>query len=427
MPVNGLRTARARLRSAIPRIAFVVAILLSEVTFGAAVRVVRIDGTSVTGEWLGCPAGQRLGLRTDLGETEIELHQAAELIFSNVATNPRGTTVFHLNGGGHIVGEPLETASGGVACRMNTGGGVTIRFNDLAGVEFGYTGDPLGASELFQSAMADRSDGQDALVTRHGDRPPQILHGQLEALGPETGMFRFDNRPRTFRNEKIFGIVMAAEVVPREPSQVRVSLVAGSVIPGRLRDATADILTIETTWGHPVTIPIEDIATVDFTSDRVVYISDLTPKTQHVDGRLHRPWPVQLDRSVSGGPLSLAGQTFRKGLGVHSRTELTYELGNEFDTFLATIGIDDAVRPRGSVCFRVRGDGRTLFDSGELTGLDDPRELAVDISGVSVLTLEVDFGEGLDLADHADWGQARLLKAAVIPYHEPSNGIGSDR
>jgi hypothetical protein len=33
-----------------------------------------------------------------------------------------------------------------------------------------------------------------------------------------------------------------------------------------------------------------------------------------------------------------------------------------------------------------------------------------DIRGVARLTLEVDYGEGLDLSDHADWANARLLR-----------------
>jgi len=117
-----------------------------------------------------------------------------------------------------------------------------------------------------------------------------------------------------------------------------------------------------------------------------------------------------------GGPLAIAGRRFESGLGVHSRTELTYEIGGEYETFVATIGLDDAVRPRGSVVFRVLGSeilaqaATVLFDSGAVTGADPPRDVMVDVSGVRLLTLVVDYGDDLDLADAAVWGDARLLK-----------------
>jgi hypothetical protein len=62
--------------------------------------------------------------------------------------------------------------------------------------------------------------------------------------------------------------------------------------------------------------------------------------------------------------------------------------------------------------FRVLGDGKVVFDSGVLTGKDPPRDMKVDMMGVNILTLVVDYGDELDLSDQADWGGARLLKPA---------------
>ena len=109
----------------------------------------------------------------------------------------------------------------------------------------------------------------------------------------------------------------------------------------------------------------------------------------------------------------MAGRLFDKGLGVHSKTELDYSIGGAYESLVSTIGIDDTVRPSGSVVFRILGDGKVLFDSGALTGQDPPREIKVDVKGVNILTLIVDYGDGLDLADHADWGGVRLLKPAA--------------
>jgi len=147
-----------------------------------------------------------------------------------------------------------------------------------------------------------------------------------------------------------------------------------------------------------------------FRSDRVEFLSDIKPSAQRIEGVLHDPWPVRYDRNVLENPLSIGGRSFERGLGLHSRTQLSYAIGGEFERFAATVGIDDAVRPLGSVVMQVIGDGKTLFDSGALSGVDPPRDILVDVSGVKTLTLLVDYGEGLDASDHADWADARLLR-----------------
>ena len=53
-----------------------------------------------------------------------------------------------------------------------------------------------------------------------------------------------------------------------------------------------------------------------------------------------------------------------------------------------------------------------MYESGIVTGKDESFDIRVDVSDMQTLRLIVDFGEGLDLADHADWADARLLKPA---------------
>jgi hypothetical protein len=68
------------------------------------------------------------------------------------------------------------------------------------------------------------------------------------------------------------------------------------------------------------------------------------------------------------------------------------------------------------VVFRVLGqsDEQTpavvLFDSDLISGQDAPRDIIVPLDNVTNMTLLVDYGDDLDLADAAVWGDARLLK-----------------
>ena len=127
--------------------------------------------------------------------------------------------------------------------------------------------------------------------------------------------------------------------------------------------------------------------------------------------------PVEIDRSNGergshdGGPLSMGGHTYGRGLGVHANSEIRYSLRRLCTTFSADIGIDDEVRPRGSVVFRVWADGRLLFESDFVTGAKPARSIVVPVHGVSELVLSVDSGGDDDFNDHADWADARLACA----------------
>jgi alpha-L-fucosidase 2 len=111
-----------------------------------------------------------------------------------------------------------------------------------------------------------------------------------------------------------------------------------------------------------------------------------------------------------GGPLSLRGQVFRKGLGTHSRCEIEYEIDERFRRFEALVGIDDDTAGQGSVVFRVLLDGREVWQTGPVSGQAAPKKVEVDTSDAKRLTLVVDFGSLGDVQDHADWAEARLVE-----------------
>jgi hypothetical protein len=187
------------------------------------------------------------------------------------------------------------------------------------------------------------------------------------------------------------------------------------MISGALQSGDAETIALKSSFGAVVNIPLADVRSIDVRSDRVVFVSELTSSEELVEGIVYDPWPVRRDRSASNTPISMAGRTFARGLGVHSRTTLSYDLGGAYETLLATIGLDDVVRPRGAVVFQVLGDGKVIFDSGLVRGTEPPRDIQVSLASVKRLTLLVDYGEGLDIAGQADWGSARLIKAQNVP------------
>ncbi|MGA5299049.1 glycoside hydrolase family 2 TIM barrel-domain containing protein [Nucisporomicrobium flavum] len=124
--------------------------------------------------------------------------------------------------------------------------------------------------------------------------------------------------------------------------------------------------------------------------------------------------PVEKDRSNGeqaagdGGPLTIAGTAYPKGLGVHAASAVTVPLGGDCSRLRADLGVDDETGSDGSVVFSVWLDGERRYESGVLTGAAGATPVSIDLSGAQTLELRVtDAGDG-NAHDHADWAAARL-------------------
>lgn len=199
---------------------------------------------------------------------------------------------------------------------------------------------------------------------------------------------------------------------PADRSGLRLSvdLGGGERLSGKWVKITPDVLTMQLDWGTPLDVPLASIARLDIKNGKVVYLSDLAPTEAREIPYLEGTHPFQIDRAVSGRPLRLGGKVYRRGVGVHSRSELTYALDGGYQFFTSMLGLDDAVGAQGSVIYRVYGDDKLLFESPILRGGDTPAEIKVPIKGVLLLRLEVDYADNGDAADHANWADARLVR-----------------
>jgi hypothetical protein len=157
-------------------------------------------------------------------------------------------------------------------------------------------------------------------------------------------------------------------------------------------------------------MPLEQIAAIEFRNGRLAYLSDLDHSEYRHTPYLGVRYDYERDRTVTGGVLSLRGQVFRKGLGMHSRSELTYRLDGRYRRFEALVGIDDETDGQGSAVFRVVLDGRPAWESQPVTGQAAPQRVQLVVAGARQITLVVDFGALGDVRDHADWAEAKLIR-----------------
>lgn len=158
--------------------------------------------------------------------------------------------------------------------------------------------------------------------------------------------------------------------------------------------------------------------------------------------------------AVTGTPLKVNGKNYTHGVGVLSQSILKIRLDGKADCFRCLVGVNDrsvdysandiSMVPltdgtmiyyrtqgdekqfagvgdgnrnigKGSVVFRVSGDGKELFRSGRISAGMNPEEVSVDLKGVKILELEVlDGGDGVS-GDHADWLDALISYSGSKP------------
>lgn len=225
--------------------------------------------------------------------------------------------------------------------------------------------------------------------------------------------------------------------------------------PGGSPNAEEMKLRCITTTGHVLDLPIKTLRVLDLTHGRTLFLTDLKPESVEwtpyfplTSGLLEtsfgtRPetqaqtssetaqdppnttssemenssffdaartfYAPRLDQGFSGKAIRLAGKEYANGLELTSRTKMVFRLPGQFQKFETTLGIDDHVRPEGSVEISILADERLLFRE-TITGKDAPKSLSLDISGARRLTILVDFGEKGSLSDHAAFANAQLVK-----------------
>jgi hypothetical protein len=268
---------------------------------------------------------------------------------------------------------------------------------------------PQGRAVFAEALAKPLSDKDHLLAIAEGK--VQQLSGLLMEWNDKELIFEWEAQPRPISRDRVYGIVFAQLSGQEDATgQCVVSIADGSSVSGKLTGLAGGKLSLELAPKVSVELPWSDVTALAVRSDRLLFLSDAKP----VEARhrpivtLGRPW--RADKNVLGGPLKIAGKAFDKGIGVQSRTELAFAQPGAFDVLAASIGVDDSASGRGDCEFVVLGDGKELF-RGRKRGGEEPQEIRVSTAGVKTVTLLVEPGADLDLADHADWGDARLLKS----------------
>jgi hypothetical protein len=207
-------------------------------------------------------------------------------------------------------------------------------------------------------------------------------------------------------------LVLAAHPATRVwkgPYQV-FRLASGDALSGTWLALGEKTCQVKSAWGRDVEIPREAVVEVTGRNTKMVNVSELTPLSVEQVAYFDRVMTYVRDKSWNNKPLKIEGKTYNRGLAVHSRCVLTYDLGGEFATFRALLGFDEEAGDRGRVVCRVSVDDKELFVKPDFRSGEKPVPVEVPVKGAKQLRLEVDFGEDEDVGDRVIWANARLYR-----------------
>jgi hypothetical protein len=236
------------------------------------------------------------------------------------------------------------------------------------------------------------------------------VKGLALGIAGQSLQFRYDDQDRKINLSKLVGLLLRGNApLPLHGFHQRIGTESGDRISGSLIGLDHGSILLNTP-AAAVRIPLASITTIDFVNGRVTSLCDLKPTKVVQTPYFGRLIPYRVDQSLTGGPLILSDGPCNRGIAVHSRCVLEYELSGEADHFKTRLGFQQPDGMNGRVEARVLADGKVLYENPDARGNQPPIDIDLPITGVRTLTLEIDFGKDQDVGDRVVWANPRLIR-----------------
>jgi hypothetical protein len=367
-------------------------------------QLVLLDGQVVPVQSLAIDGGKLSGEGVSAELTVDDLRRI-ELPPPAAIAAEKPAALIELRGGGRVPAKGVTIAEDKCLVAWPHGESLSLPIEAVRAIRF----DPAATNADFDKALATPSAELDRLFLKLEGEKLESVTGLVVALSDKELTFEIEGANRTLAKDKIFGIVVAQPDAADAAPQASVEFGGGSVLGGEIAGLADGQLTLNISGGGKTVVPWSAVSRVIIRSSRVAFLSDLKPIAEEQQAIVTLPRPAQRNKSVTGKPLTLGPRTFEQGWGVHARSSLTFAAEQKYDVLAATIGIDAAAGGKGDCIFTVLADGQPVFTQ-RMRGSDPPRDIQVPLEGVEQVTLLVEPGAELDLADHADWCEVRFVR-----------------
>jgi hypothetical protein len=381
-----------------------------------------VDGKQAAGQLLEVTASA-LTLESPAGKATLPF-AALQSVSGNPAqpaVKVKPTVIVRLVDGSQLEGTSFEVAKGEATLKPLSGPELKFTTKSIAWVRLPDAAAGENLDGQWSDLLASQTNGKqaaDLIVVRKKDAI-DYLEGVLGDVSAGEVAFELDGQTVPVKRPRIEGLVYYHAKTTNLPETVcELTTAQGLRLSARTMQLSDDTLCVTTPSGLAVDVPLASLALLNFSADKVRYLSDLEADsvnyTPFFGGGQELPSHVEFfrprrDVGIEQNPLRLDGKTYAKGLAMHSRTATSYRVPEKFTRFEAVVGIDDSVREAGHVQVTILGDGKQLWEAA-VAGGDPARPVSVDLQGAKKLQIKVEFGDDLDVADHLDLAEARFTK-----------------
>jgi hypothetical protein len=334
-----------------------------------------------------------------------------------------------VRGGSLLTGMLLSRKGDSADISSNVFGAIKIKKEDVAGAFFPPPADhteTMPELSRYASLQAAALGSPGALLKPGQQCRLRILNGDDQFA---ERVSRIDSEKITIENKdgKVDPInrssvrLVELSVPPLPPSAAEderygpetiVRLKSGDILRGRVLKLNDKALVLRTLYMGEKTIERNTLAALFLAGGSgLTWLSAQAPAKNVFTPLFDSDFPAHMDLSVDGGNLQIGTLLCERGIGVHSRSQLSFTLSGAPATFIAVVGIDAETKGRGEVSARVLADGKEVWSAASISAKDPPKIVSVNLGPAKTLELEVDYGaDGDDSGDHLDWGWAAVTK-----------------
>ncbi len=380
--------------------------MISLLAVSPEVELTSLRGTSVSGQ-MQTLNKTTVKLKQGQASRDFPLSDILNIRFpkNRLQRSLRAPFMIRLTDGSYFPIDALQSDNRQIKVISAQAGTLSFPAKKVSSIRFGALNSNIRSS--WEKLLAGKNN-KDLLVIRT-ENVLDFIDGVIGSVTDKKIQFFAGEDEIAVNRERVFGIIYARQPTSEPPPFCSIRLTDTGLI--HASSITISGTEIEATLqsGAQARLVTDSISNLDFSQGKVRYLSDLEPRNIEYTPFFDTIWKYRKDKHRDGGPLRLSGKEYSRGLYIHSKTLLQYRIKNQYRNFRAIMGIDDSVPEIGFVYVEIKGNGRTLY-SGNVRSSDPPVELNLDVRGVRDLDILVDFGDNLEICDHLDLCEARLIK-----------------
>lgn len=319
-----------------------------------------------------------------------------------------GTVRWTLAGGDRLGGSVISAEKGAVSIQETHLGILSLPLETIAALEVAQpTSFQKSAAWVSRMPLA----GDDVVLLTNGD----VLRGFLSEITSDGLIWDSEAGSSTIP----FRMVVAARLAtvaapagakPGDALRTRVEFTGGE------RVTLTDFRIVEgaasgrAPFGGSISFDAKTITALEVEGGRWAWLDEIEPVSASHIPMLNIAWERRPGQSVTGGPLTTANQTYGRGIGVHSKSVLAYEIDGAYEELVTSFGLDDSAGPLADVNVSILLDGQEKFSQagirpGRLYG-----PVRVPLAGGSRLELLVGYGQNGDIQDRFNWLEPGLIR-----------------